>query len=217
MREARASRRMRPSPSWSRTTRRGRPWRASLRRAMELVASSSSHGTAPTPSTETRVTASRRRRARAREVTSSSTRRTGQTPEPEADRAEERHRRPSKPTSDFGFKVNGGPTTAFEADGENELSLDPGTYNVTEEPDAGSPTTTDGCNDITLSVPQAKVPVCTITNTAGPEEPLKLIGRKKVVDSDKPASDFSFTVNGQTTPFTPTARTSSRSPPERTR
>ena len=61
-----------------------------------------------------------------------------------------------KPASDFSFSVNGGAPTAFEVDGENKLTLAPGTYNVTEAPAPGFTTTTDGCNNVTLSVPQQR-------------------------------------------------------------
>ncbi|HEY7602995.1 MAG TPA: hypothetical protein VH760_01950 [Gaiellaceae bacterium] len=106
-----------------------------------------------------------------------------------------------KPPSDFSFTVNG-QTTPFEADGENELGLPPGTYTVTEQPTDGFTSTLEGCTDVVLATPQQTVPTCTITNTAAapPEQP-KLRVRKVVVGSDTPPSDFSFTVNGQTTPF----------------
>ena len=38
----------------------------------------------------------------------------------------------TKVASDFSFQVNGGAAQAFEADGQNDLTVDPGTYNVTE-------------------------------------------------------------------------------------
>ena len=110
---------------------------------------------------------------------------------------------PDKPESDFEFRVNGGPPTAFAAAGENELTLAPGIYNVVEVPEAGFTTTFDNCSNVVLDVPQQVVPVCTITNTALPAQPLMLIVRKVVVGSAKPVGQFSFTVNGQTTPFEP--------------
>ena len=70
-----------------------------------------------------------------------------------------------KPASDFSFTVNA-LTTSFEADGENTVSLPPGSYNVTEPPVGGFTTTTDGCTGVVLTTPQDTVPVCTITNTA---------------------------------------------------
>ena len=110
---------------------------------------------------------------------------------------------PGKPASDFSFSVNGGGATAFEADGENELTLAPGTYTVTEAPVAGFTATTDGCSGIVLSAPQQTVPVCTITNAAQTVTPLKLQVQKVVVGSSQPPSDFSFKVNdGTPTPFT---------------
>jgi hypothetical protein len=112
---------------------------------------------------------------------------------------------PGKPASDFFFRVNQGPPIAFEADGENELTLAPGTYNVTEVQASGFTPTTDGCNDVTLSVTQQAppLPVCTITNTAETVTPFTLRVQKVVVGSSEPPSKFSFQVNGgEPTPFT---------------
>jgi uncharacterized repeat protein (TIGR01451 family) len=76
----------------------------------------------------------------------------------------------STPASAFSFTVNS-QTTAFEADGENEVSLPAGTYDVTEPPVAGFTSSSSGCTGIVLSSPQQAVPVCAITNTATPAPP----------------------------------------------
>jgi uncharacterized repeat protein (TIGR01451 family) len=70
----------------------------------------------------------------------------------------------NNPASDFSFKVNNGSAIKFEADGQNELGLDPGTYTVTEPAVAGFTTTYTTCNAIVVSASQESVPVCTITN-----------------------------------------------------
>jgi hypothetical protein len=66
----------------------------------------------------------------------------------------------------FSFSVsNGGGTHAFEADGENQLTLPAGTYTVTEPAVSGWTTTYAGCSNVVLSSTQSTVPTCTITNT----------------------------------------------------
>jgi uncharacterized repeat protein (TIGR01451 family) len=106
----------------------------------------------------------------------------------------------TKTASDFSFQVNGGTATAFEADGENQLTVNAGDYDVTEPAVAGYTTTYDGCSDITLA--NGGTATCTITNN---DQAATLIVRKVVVNDNggtKTASDFSFQVNGgATTPF----------------
>ena len=48
--------------------------------------------------------------------------------------------------------MNGGAAQAFEADGQNDLTVDPGTYNVTEPAVAGYTTTYDGCSNVALTL-----------------------------------------------------------------
>ena len=102
--------------------------------------------------------------------------------------------------NEFSFIVNG-QTIPFADGGENQVPLPPGTYDVTEVDAPGFTATFQGCSDIELETSQLTDPVCTITNTAESAQVAKLIVRKKVVDSDRPASAFSFTVDGKTTPF----------------
>jgi uncharacterized repeat protein (TIGR01451 family) len=99
----------------------------------------------------------------------------------------------AKVASDFSFSVNGGSAVGFEADGENELSVDAGTYDVTEPAVAGYATSYNNCHD--LVVQDGGTATCTVTND---DEPAKLIVKKVVVNDDggaKVASDFSFKVN----------------------
>ncbi|OGG76753.1 hypothetical protein A3B35_03000 [Candidatus Kaiserbacteria bacterium RIFCSPLOWO2_01_FULL_54_24] len=65
-------------------------------------------------------------------------------------------------TSTFAFRVNDGDAQSFEEDGENELSLDAGTYTVTEVEAAGYMPTYLNCTDIVLAPGETKT--CTITN-----------------------------------------------------
>ena len=68
--------------------------------------------------------------------------------------------------SAFSFAVSsGGGTHAFEADGQNQLTLPAGTYSVTEPAVSGWTTTYAGCSNVVLSSTQSTVPTCTITNT----------------------------------------------------
>ncbi|KKQ92426.1 MAG: hypothetical protein UU16_C0006G0028 [Candidatus Woesebacteria bacterium GW2011_GWA2_40_7] len=65
---------------------------------------------------------------------------------------------------DFWFEVNGGGTSAFEADGQNDLTVDAGTYNVTEKGVTGYSTSYDNCSDV--AIPNGGEATCTVTNTA---------------------------------------------------
>jgi uncharacterized repeat protein (TIGR01451 family) len=102
----------------------------------------------------------------------------------------------TKLSENFFFSVDGGSPMPFEADGENHLTVDAGTYDVTEPPVEGYSTTYDNCADVV--VPDNGSAICTITNN---DQPAKLIVKKVVVNDDggnKVASDFSFRVNGGT-------------------
>ena len=62
-----------------------------------------------------------------------------------------------------------------EADGQNDLTVDPGTYNVTEPAVAACATTYDGCSNVGLALGETKT--CTITNN---DQPATLIVKKVV-------------------------------------
>lgn len=100
----------------------------------------------------------------------------------------------TKVASDFSFSVNGAGAVAFEPDGENVMTVDAGTYDVTEPPVDGYETSYDKCDDVV--VPDGGTATCTITNK---DKPAKLVVVKHVVNDDggtKEADDFSFQVNG---------------------
>src|SRR6185369_6010378 len=64
---------------------------------------------------------------------------------------------------DFGFQVNGGTATSFEADCQNEMSVDSTIpYTVTEPAAGGYATSYDNCSSI--QVPAGGSATCTITN-----------------------------------------------------
>ena len=106
----------------------------------------------------------------------------------------------TKTAADFSFEVNGGNPTAFEADGQNDLTVDAGSYSVTEPAAAGYTTTYDNCDNLALANGETKT--CTITNN---DQPAKLIVKKIVINDNggtKTAADFSFKLNGgNATPF----------------
>ena len=103
--------------------------------------------------------------------------------------------------SAFSFAVSsGGGTHAFEADGQNQLTLPAGTYSVTEPAVSGWTTTYAGCSNVVLSSTQSTVPTCTITNTkqeapAPPPPNPKLNVKKVVVGATTSPSAFSFAVS----------------------
>jgi len=95
---------------------------------------------------------------------------------------------------DFSFSVNGGQAQPFEADGDNDLTVDAGTYSVTEPAVVGYDTSYDNCDDVEIGL--GETATCTITNN---DQPAHLIVRKVVVNDNggtKHAQDFSFSVNG---------------------
>ena len=100
----------------------------------------------------------------------------------------------TKTAADFSFKVNNGSATAFEADGQNDLTVNAGNYTVTEPAAAGYTTTYDNCDNVALA--NGGTATCTITNN---DQPAKLIVKKIVINDNggtKTAADFSFKVNG---------------------
>ncbi|HXG75484.1 MAG TPA: hypothetical protein VNJ53_02850 [Gaiellaceae bacterium] len=68
--------------------------------------------------------------------------------------------------SDFTFRVNGGQPVAFEADGQNDLVVPAGDYDVVEPAVAGYTTTYQGCENIDLGL--GETATCTITNNDVP-------------------------------------------------
>ncbi|MFT3892851.1 MAG: SdrD B-like domain-containing protein [Anaerolineales bacterium] len=100
----------------------------------------------------------------------------------------------------FTFAVNGGDDIAFEEDGENQLTVNAGTYTVTEPTAAGYTATYNNCSNIVIA--NGGSATCTITNN---DQPGTLIVKKVVVNDNGgtlTAKDFSFVVNDMATmPF----------------
>ena len=68
--------------------------------------------------------------------------------------------------TEFSFSVNGGQAQAFEADGQNDITVNPGVYTVVETEASGYNTTYDNCSEV--NVPEDGSATCTITNTYVP-------------------------------------------------
>jgi uncharacterized repeat protein (TIGR01451 family) len=68
----------------------------------------------------------------------------------------------TKVESDFDFSVNGGAVISFETDGQNDLTVDAGTYTVVETAVSGYTTTYDNCTDVVIT--NGGSATCTITN-----------------------------------------------------
>ena len=99
----------------------------------------------------------------------------------------------NKNYSDFSFNI-GGTITSFDTDGQNELSVDPGKYTITEEKIDGYTTTYENCTD--LVVPMSGTATCTITNDD--VAPKLTIIKEVINDNDGEANpdDFNLTVGG---------------------
>ena len=67
---------------------------------------------------------------------------------------------------DFFFQVNGGEETPFEENGEKEVTLDAGTYSVTEVTDPNYTADYNNCSEV--EIPNGGEATCTITNTFVP-------------------------------------------------
>ncbi|WP_460725946.1 galactose oxidase-like domain-containing protein [Lysobacter rhizosphaerae] len=100
-----------------------------------------------------------------------------------------------KTASDFSFSINGTAPVAFEADGDNNVSVAAGIYTITEPPSPGYAASFSNCSNIELAAGDNAT--CTITNNDLPLATLTV--NKVVVNNDggtKVASDFGFSVNG---------------------
>lgn len=94
---------------------------------------------------------------------------------------------------DFTFSVNGDTAIPFEADGQNDLAVDSGTYDVTEPTVAGYSTTYDNCTDVV--VPAGGSATCTITNND--VQPLLTVTKIVINDNggDLEVADFPLFVD----------------------
>ena len=93
--------------------------------------------------------------------------------------------------TDFSFSVNGGSPISFEADAENSMQVNAGTYTVVETDADGFETSYANCTN--LVIPNGGSATCTITNN---DEPGTLIINKVIKGGDADPDDFSFRING---------------------
>ncbi len=63
---------------------------------------------------------------------------------------------------DFAFKINNSNPTSFESDGQNNISVDAGSYTIVEPSVLGYKTTYNNCNNVIIS--NGKTETCVITN-----------------------------------------------------
>ena len=94
----------------------------------------------------------------------------------------------------FSYSVNGGTAVTFEADGENQQTVNAGTYTVTEPAVDGYATTYDNCTEVVI--PNDGSATCTITND---DAAATLIVIKTVIIDDggtAEAGDFTMNVTG---------------------
>ncbi len=81
--------------------------------------------------------------------------------------------------NDFSFQVNGGTAAGFEADGQNDLTVNAGTYSVTEPAATGYDTFYDNCTDVVI--PNGGTATCTITND---DQPAHVVVIKHVINDN---------------------------------
>ncbi len=93
--------------------------------------------------------------------------------------------------ADFTFVVNGGAPISFEADGQNDISVDAGTYTVTEPAVDGYASTFDNCSQVVIA--NGGTAICTITND---DMPGTITLNKTVSGGDASISDFVPSING---------------------
>lgn len=99
----------------------------------------------------------------------------------------------TKAASDFSFQINGDTAIPFETDGQNEISINPGTYSVTETPVTGYDITYSNCNNISITSGQTKT--CEIRNN---DISPKLTVTKIVTGSTEPITSFPLFVKEPT-------------------
>ena len=96
--------------------------------------------------------------------------------------------------SDFSFTVNGGASTSFEADGQNDLTVNAGAYTVLENIVSGYNTTYQNCQNVVINGGDTQI--CVITNDDIPPPTGNLTVVKQVVGSNADPNSFSLFVDG---------------------
>lgn len=99
----------------------------------------------------------------------------------------------SKVASDFSFKIGDSDPVKFESDGQNEITVNAGTYTITEPAVSGYLTSYSNCSNVV--VPNGGTQTCTITND---DTAPKLTVFKHVVNDNggtATANDFDIKLN----------------------
>jgi uncharacterized repeat protein (TIGR01451 family) len=100
----------------------------------------------------------------------------------------------NKNIEDFSYKINDGSSVFFEADGQNESTVNSDNYTIVEDPETGYETTYDNCDDV--FVPNGGSATCTITNDdIAPT--LKLV-KEVVNDNGGTAGNSDWTLRART-------------------
>lgn len=100
----------------------------------------------------------------------------------------------TKEADDFSFSINGAPAVAFEADGQNNFTVNAGTYSIVETTATGYATSYDNCTNVV--VPNGGTATCTITND---DATAQLTVIKNVLNNNggtKVAPNFTIHVTG---------------------
>ena len=97
----------------------------------------------------------------------------------------------TKTYTDFSFQVDNGAPVAFEEDSQNDLTINAGTYSITEPVVTGYSTTYDNC--LNVVIPNGGSATCTITNN---DIQPQLTVVKHVVGGPLLASDFTINIEG---------------------
>lgn len=97
--------------------------------------------------------------------------------------------------SDFSFQVGAGASTAFESDGQNDVTVDAGTYSVTEVAHANYSTTYENCTNVVIT--NGGTATCTITNDdIAPAPTTGTLVVDKVTQPSGDLTEFSITALG---------------------
>lgn len=101
-------------------------------------------------------------------------------------------------TTTFSFQVDGGAATAFEADGENSMTVDVGTHSVAESAVTGWTTTLNNCTDVVVS--DGETETCTITNNdVAPDEPTLSFTASRTTVNEGSAGEATSTLTWDST------------------
>lgn len=98
-------------------------------------------------------------------------------------------------TTTFSFKIGDGNATSFEADGQNDVAVNAGTYTITEVAASGYTTTYDNCSGVVVSLGETET--CTITNNdIAPSPTTGHLVVNKVTQPSGDTAEFAITASG---------------------